>query len=250
MKRTTLYILVAIVVIGLLLPGTALAAKKKKKSKAGKGSSPPAASARKTRFADVAVDFGLPAFGVLQLGKITAGDTETDFSGSGTVSFPYMGVHAALYPAKDWYIQFGLGYLHHSGTGEFSSDDIKTLDGDEFDWGLNAFRLDAGIGKIFGTFSRVRPKAGAGLGIWYLSWYTEEYDKDETFSGWTVAPYGLVGVDADVVRGRASDIFVGINLRTDLIYTLSPFEFSGKGDADAKFFYMPWSIYLNAGLRF
>ncbi len=251
MKRTATILLIALLAIGFLLPATAMAAKKSKKKKGKKKTKTPAG--HNVRMFDVAADFGLPAFGLIPFGTVSDADNDVEagFSGSGAVSFPYMGLHFTLYPASDWYIQFGIGYLHHSGEVEFKSDDIKTIDGDKEDWSMNCFRLDAGIGKIFGKFKRVRPKAGAGLGIWRLSWGPDgdQFD-DETFAGWTVGPYGLVGVDADIVRNKMGDIFAGINLRTDILYTIGPLEYSGSGDTEATMLYWPWSIYLSGGLRF
>ncbi|MDP8225660.1 MAG: autotransporter outer membrane beta-barrel domain-containing protein [Candidatus Lernaella stagnicola] len=250
MKRTTMIFLVLLLAVGLMLPATAMAAKKGKKSKGSKNKSP---SGTNVRMFDIAADFGLPVFGLMPFGKVTDNDNdvEVDLSGQGTVSFPYMGLHFTLYPSTEWYIQLGLGYLHHSGDMEFTSDDVKQIDGDKEDWTMNGLRLDAGIGKIFGKFGRVRPKAGAGLGIWRLSFTpdTDEYDS-KSFIGWTVGPYGLVGVDADVIRQRKFDIFAGINLRTDILYTIGPLKWEGSGDKEVTMLYWPWSIYLSAGLRF
>lgn len=259
MKRTAIIFLIVLLTIGLVLPGSALAAKKKKKGdgdKKDKDNSSQSIMGTKTRMFDSGVDLGLPAFGYLGLGtiKYTANDKDQsiDFSGSGTVSFPYLGAHFSLYPAKTWYLQFGLGMIHQSGQVTLKSDDQPDLDGDKVDWGVNAFRLDAGIGKIFGSYAKIRPKAGAGLGILYTSYYFDKGDwKDETFAGWTVAPFGLLGVDFDVYQSKGwGDIFAGINLRGDLIYSLAPLEYSGKGDATMTCLWFPISLYLSGGLRF
>jgi hypothetical protein len=247
MKRTAMMMLVALIAVGLALPGVAEAAKKKGNKKKGHK-----AGGVNTRMFDVGVDFGVPAYGVFQFGTLTdnGNDDKIDLSGAGTVSFPYMGAHFTLYPSRTWYIQFGIGYLRQNGKADLSSDDIKNFTKRDEDWNLDGFRLDAGIGKVFGQFSRIRPKAGAGLGIWGLSWEYETSQGDETYTGWTVAPYGLVGVDFDVAKMKKWDFFAGVNLRTDLIYTIAPLEYDGKEDYELTFFYMPWSIFLSGGIRF
>lgn len=255
-KRISFMVVVLLLIVALAIPGSALAAKKDK-DKGGeksKGSASKPAGTRGERYFEAGVDLGMPVYGFLQLGKMTIktddGDQEMDFSGNGTFSFPYFGAHFTLWPSDTLGIQFSLGYHRQTGTAEFSSDDNEKVDGQEFDWSINAFHLDAALFKTFAASGVIRPKIGGGLAIWYLNFSDIDSDEDESYTGWTVGPFGLLGVDFDVYRTRPFDIFASVNLRTDIIYSLAPMEYSGDADAEARMLYWPFTIYASGGIRF
>ncbi len=251
MNKRFSIILAIFLIVTLVVPGAALAAKKG--GDKSKGSSKPG-SVKSERYFEAGVDLGMPAFGLLQLGnikaKVNGDEVKTDFSGTGTFGFPYFGAHFTLWPSKTLGIQFSLGYLHETGAAEFSSDDNEKLDGEEFDWSINAFHLDAALFKCFASSGIIRPKIGGGLAIWYLNFSDLDNDEDESYTGWTVAPFGLLGVDFDVYRTRPFDVFASVNVRTDIIYSLAPLEYSGKGDAEARMLYWPFTLYVSGGIRF
>jgi hypothetical protein len=219
----------------------------------------------KQNFWDAGVDIGLPVVGYLGLGSLTLGHgAKVDMSGTGTVSFPYLGAHFSLYPSPTWYIQFGLGWLRQEGTLNFGtvhqgnlSDAAYQNEKDAFksqtmDWGLNSFKIDAGIFKLFGSSQIVRPKAGIGVGIYYLSFFDRNHQPNDTWNGWTVGPFGVIGVDFDVYHNRkVGTFFVGLNARLDLVYTISDLAGNGthKG-SDASLLWTPLSLYGTIGFRF
>lgn len=237
MKRYIIISLVVLVTVVLLAPVAHAA--KKKSSGLGMNSF------------DIAVDFGLPIAGFIPYGSIndSDGDDWGSISGVGNVSFPYMGLHAALYPDRGWYIQFDfLTYQRQSGKGTFTPDD-KDLDDQDFDWVINRFMLlDAGLGKVFGKNKKVRPKAGAGLGIHYMSFYDD--DAEESAAGWAVGPFGQIGVDVTVTKIRkVGELFIGGNLRLDLIWNWQPYEFEDS-EGELSMVYLPLSAFVSTGLRF
>jgi len=244
MKRLTIIAIVALLVVVLFVP-VAGAAKKKKKKKPSASSGSGLANSF-----DVAVDLGLPVAGFVPYGSFNVdGEDAGSFGGVGSIGFPYLGLHAALYPARDWYIQFGvLTYLRQGGEGTYRYDD-EDLDDQDFDYVINRFCLvDAGLGKIFGKNKRIRPKAGAGLGVHYVSFSDE--DADDSATGWAVGPYGLVGVDFDVTKLKGmGQLFIGANLRLDLIWNWAPYEMDDN-DVEVSMVYLPLSAFLSTGLRF
>jgi len=240
MKRHLTISLVVLLAVFLLAP----AANAAKKGSSGVGM---------TSF-DVAVDFGLPIAGFFPYGSIDDEDGEDlgSISGMGNVSFPYLGLHGALYPDRGWYIQFDfLTYQRQSGEATLSPED-EDLDDQDFDFVVNRFMLlDAGLGKVFGKNKRVRPKAGAGLGVHYMSFFMDvENGKDESASGWAIGPFGQVGVDVTVTKiKKMGELFVGGNLRLDLIWNWQPYEFEDS-HSELSTVYLPLSAFLSTGLRF
>ena len=200
---------------------------------------------------DVGVDIGLPVAGFIPYGTIT-GDNGLDgtVSGSGTVSFPYLGLHARLYPKPSWFIQFDfLNYLRQPGQGTWSTeDDAGNKHDEDFKFVVSRFTvLDFGLGKNFST-GRVRPNAGAGLGIHYLS-FTDQH-ADDNASGWAIGPYGQIGVDFTATKlRRIGDLFFGVNIRLDVIYNWAPITFEDS-NTDVTLVYIPLSFFASGGLRF
>jgi hypothetical protein len=205
-------------------------------------------------FWDVGLDIGLPVYSAMQLGTLNTPQGKVNMTGTGTASFPYLGAHFSLFPSPSWFVQFGLGWIHQTGTAKFTTDvaNLKQNWNDvNFDWGMNVFRLDAGIFKILGSSQMVRPKIGIGLGGDYLSFFDEAH-ANKTWSGWTLFPYVLLGLDVQVYsRKNIGTFLVGADLRADVVYTLSALHSTVAGDSDTlTFLWIPLSVYVTAGWRF
>lgn len=247
MKRFSIVLLVACLMVALAF-SVADAAKKKKQDQ---GSGPGPSLSSKRSF-DVAVDIGLPVAGFIPYGSVT-GDNGLDgrISGVGDVSFPYFGLHARLYPGPTWFVQFdALNYLRQTGSGTFTTTNNDNDEETDEDFGMTISRftvLDFGLGAMFGS-GRVRPNAGAGLGIHYLSISNE--DEDESASGWALGPYGQIGVDFTATKLRGiGDLFFGANLRLDLVWNWKPIVFEDS-NTELAMAYLPLSFFISSGLRF
>lgn len=247
MKRFSVIFLVVFLTICLLVPVAGAAEKKKKKKKKKK---PPTSSASGPRRSfDVAFDLGLPIAGFIPYGTFSSGDLDGSFSGVGSISFPYMGLHAKLYPARDWFLRFGLlNYVRQSGEGTYKFDDEDYEDVD-FDWVINRLTvIDGAFGKVWSSNPKIRPFAGVGLGVHYVSFSDE--DENDSASGWAIGPFGLAGVDFTVTKLKnLGDLFFGANLRLDLIWNWKAYEMEDS-ETEVIMGYLPITFFLSTGLRF
>jgi hypothetical protein len=247
MKRFSVILMV--VGVALILPFAAVEAAQTHPPPHPNQPAPPLASARSF---DVAVDVGLPVAGFIPYGKLSGSHgLDGTLSGIGSVSFPYFGLHARAYPSPSWYIQMDLlNYSHQTGTGTwtFKNKDTGNTSKQDMTFVVNRLNvIDFGIGKMLAT-GRVRPNAGFGLGVHYVS-FADEHAHDSA-AGWAVGPFGQLGVDITATKiRRVGDLFFGVNLRLDLIWNWQDYQFD-KSNSNLSMVYLPLSFFVSGGLRF
>lgn len=235
MPRIKRIILIALVVV-LAVPMVASAKKMKRKG------------IDATDF-QVGADLGANIFGFIPYADATVGNEEAaSFSGSGGFG-PVFGIHANLYPAANWIIHADAGYANQGGTADIDFEN-EALEDQEDDYALNLWRFSLGAGQKIIPTSKILPYWLLGLSVESVRLRFE--DDDDPYVGTGLGPFGALGVDVQVTKMGGMYVYAGGQLRMDLIYTVTPLDYSGDTpfDQEIKMGYIPFGLLLTGGVMF
>ncbi|MCB9475671.1 MAG: hypothetical protein H6684_16865 [Deltaproteobacteria bacterium] len=237
MKCRSIWWFVVVLAVALVVPGVASA----KSEKTG----------MMEDTVQVGADLGLNIFGTIPFASGKFEGEDATFSGSGNFG-PAFGVHVNGYFAREWIGHLDVGYFSQSGSADVNFDNAD-LEDQEFDWVMNVFRLSIGGGRSLFSSKDTRlinPYFLVGLGLYGV--YFRDQDEDDSASGQGLGPWGLIGVDGQIMRKKNYKIVGGLQLRGDLIVA-SDLSMDGQEagkETEISLGYFPVALIVTGGVQF